>query len=101
MSPIPPRVRAGLVLVATLLPLCTFAAPLRIRLVRAESLVTDVPELNTATLQERSLYGLTQATQANSEKAELLPAGPLFDTAIGLFQHGGFLISLTVGATFL
>jgi hypothetical protein len=27
--------------------------------------------------------------------------GPLFDTAIGLFQHGGFLISLTVGATFL
>jgi hypothetical protein len=26
---------------------------------------------------------------------------PLFDAALGLFQHGGFLISLTVGATFL
>src|SRR5437868_5449295 len=77
MSTISPRVRAGLVLAATLLPLCTFAAPLRVRLVRAESLVTDVPELNTAALQERSLYGLTQATKADSEKAEMLPAGAL------------------------
>lgn len=75
MNSVSPRMRAGLVLFATLLPLCTFAAPLRLRLVRADSSVTDVAELSAQALEERSLYGLTQATQLEPGKAELVPAG--------------------------
>src|SRR5687767_3144195 len=75
MSPKSPRARASLVLLATLLPLCTFAAPLRIQLVRVDSSVTSVPELSPQALEERSLYGLTQATQLEPGKAVLVRAG--------------------------
>lgn len=41
-----PQVRASAVLAATLLPLCVFASPLRLQFLRAESSVTDNPELS-------------------------------------------------------
>jgi outer membrane protein X len=69
-----PQLRASAVLVATVLPLCVFAAPLRLQLVRTESTITDIPELSTKTLQERTLFGLTQALKAEQGKATLVSA---------------------------
>jgi hypothetical protein len=75
MSRASPRVRAGVVLAATLLPLCVFASPLRLQLSRCDSSITDIPTLSAQTLQERTVYGLTQALKLEQGKATLVPAG--------------------------
>ncbi|MCY1082158.1 hypothetical protein [Archangium lansingense] len=70
-----PPLRASAVLAVSLLPLCVFASPLRVQFLRGESTITDIPELSTQSLQERTLYGLTQALKAEQDKATLVPAG--------------------------
>lgn len=74
MRRISPRSHAGFVLAATLLPLCAFAAPLRLQLMRCESTVTQVPALNAKTLQARSAYGLKQAVALKQDDATLVTA---------------------------
>ncbi|MFE8601545.1 hypothetical protein [Archangium violaceum] len=75
MRCVPPQVCAGIVLAVTLLPLCIHAAPLRLQLMRCASSITDIPELSTQTLQERTAYGLTQALELDQGKAVLVSAG--------------------------
>jgi hypothetical protein len=75
MCRVSPRVRAGVVLAVTLLPLCAFASPLRLQLAHFDSAITDTPELSAQTLQERTTYGLTQALPLAQGKATLVSAG--------------------------
>jgi hypothetical protein len=70
------RACASLALVAALLPVCSFAEPLRLEFGRSDSSVTDIPEMNPDTLRERTLYGLTQATQQAPARAVLVSGGP-------------------------
>ncbi|MBN1204688.1 MAG: hypothetical protein JXB05_07165 [Myxococcaceae bacterium] len=77
MRSVSPGVRAGVVLAATLLPLCVIAAPLRLQLVRCDSSITDVPELTAQAFLERTTSGLTKAIELEKDKATLVSAGEL------------------------
>ncbi|WP_163997548.1 hypothetical protein [Pyxidicoccus caerfyrddinensis] len=74
-----PRAHAGLVLAATLVPLCVFAAPLRLQLSSFDSAVTDVPDLSAQAVQNRTAYGLTQALALDQGRATLVAPGALED----------------------
>ncbi|MFP2924587.1 hypothetical protein ACLESO_05100 [Pyxidicoccus sp. 3LG] len=69
------RAGAGLALASALLPLCVFASPLRLQVSRCDSTITDVPELSSRALEERTTYGLTQALRLEQGKATLVSAG--------------------------
>jgi hypothetical protein len=69
-----PRLSASLVLAVTLLPLCVFAAPLRLQLNPVESSVKGVPALNPKTLQKRTTGALKKAAPVKQRQAVLVPA---------------------------
>jgi hypothetical protein len=70
-----PGARASLLLTTTLLPLSALAAPPRLRLATFASDVTDAPDLQANTLEERTRYGLEQATKGASQgQLVVLPA---------------------------
>ncbi len=65
---------ASLALAAAALPLSALAEPVHLQLGRCDSSVTDVPEMSPQSLQERTLYGLTQAVTQKPEQAILVPS---------------------------
>lgn len=63
---------ARLALAVVVLPVCALAQPLRLQVERTDSSITDIPELSPDTLRERTVYGLTQATQQAPARAVLV-----------------------------
>jgi hypothetical protein len=67
-------VSAGIVLAATLLPLCVFAAPLRLQLGQFESSVKGAPALSAKAVQKRTNDGLKKSAPVKQRKVALVPA---------------------------
>lgn len=67
-----PRSPAGLVLAATLLPLCSFAAPLRLHFTGCDSSVKGVPALSAKGCKASTTSALTKAVKLEKGKASLV-----------------------------
>lgn len=69
-----PRPSAGLLLAATLLPLSSFAAPLRLQFTGCDSTVKGVPALSAKSCKASTTSALTKAARLEKGKATLVRA---------------------------
>ncbi|XXF75369.1 hypothetical protein P2318_20110 [Myxococcaceae bacterium GXIMD 01537] len=84
------RAGASIALAAALLPICVFAAPVRVQVSRCESSVTDAPELSTERIQERTTFGLKKAAPLDPNKSTVAPSADSADVlVIGKLSRNG------------